>query len=223
MISLIFVHIFQSTLFRNPISKELSHNPEYPRSDPVLNVRRGRVLMMKSTQVSRVVCVCKNRRMPPETISHFTLQICQNSWRIGCVIPHCKLQCGITQPIIQLFWHICTRSRLRSRGASCFDTWSGRTGPSTTIRKKNEGESSYVRHVKIQLTSTQCNRVPFTSIQPTVCRASTKSPYYFRGVHPKRRIIIVKLKPICFAYVYVIAVLQGITFSPGRNYVKPQP
>ena len=25
------------------------------------------------------------------------------SRRIGCVIPLCKLQCGITQPIIQLF------------------------------------------------------------------------------------------------------------------------
>ena len=35
-------------------------------------------------------------------------QICQKSWRIGCAIPCCKLQCGITQPILRLFWHICT-------------------------------------------------------------------------------------------------------------------
>ena len=26
---------------------------------------------------------------------------------IGCVIPHCKLQCGIMQPILRPFWHIC--------------------------------------------------------------------------------------------------------------------
>ena len=36
-----------------------------------------------------------------------TIQICQKSRRIGCVIPHCNLQCGVTQPILQLFWHIC--------------------------------------------------------------------------------------------------------------------
>ena len=36
------------------------------------------------------------------------VQICQKIRRIGCVILRCKLQCGITQPILRLFWHICT-------------------------------------------------------------------------------------------------------------------
>ena len=36
------------------------------------------------------------------------LQICPKIRRIGCVIPPCNLQHGITQPILQLFWHICT-------------------------------------------------------------------------------------------------------------------
>ena len=31
------------------------------------------------------------------------LQICQKCRRIGCVIPHCKIQRGITQPILRLF------------------------------------------------------------------------------------------------------------------------
>ena len=30
-------------------------------------------------------------------------QICQKSRRVGCVIPHCKLQCGMTKPIFRLF------------------------------------------------------------------------------------------------------------------------
>ena len=37
-----------------------------------------------------------------------TVQICRKSQRIGCVISHCNLQCGITQPILRLFRHICT-------------------------------------------------------------------------------------------------------------------
>ena len=38
-------------------------------------------------------------------VSQFSteLQRRQKSRRIGCVIPPCKLQCGITQPILQLF------------------------------------------------------------------------------------------------------------------------
>ena len=35
------------------------------------------------------------------SMSH--VQICQKSRRIGCVIPHCNLHCGITQPILPLF------------------------------------------------------------------------------------------------------------------------
>ena len=35
------------------------------------------------------------------------VQICKKSRRIGCVIPYCKLQCGITQPTLRLFLHIC--------------------------------------------------------------------------------------------------------------------
>ena len=31
------------------------------------------------------------------------VQICQKSRGMGCVIRHCNLQCGITQPILQLF------------------------------------------------------------------------------------------------------------------------
>ena len=41
------------------------------------------------------------------------VQICQKSRRIGCVIPHCNLQRGFTQPILQLFGHICFLSRGR--------------------------------------------------------------------------------------------------------------
>ena len=41
---------------------------------------------------------------------HFcgSCKICQKWRRIGCVIPRSKLQRGITQPILKLFWHICT-------------------------------------------------------------------------------------------------------------------
>ena len=38
-------------------------------------------------------------------------QICQKSQRIGCMILCCKLQRGITQPILRLFWHICNKRR----------------------------------------------------------------------------------------------------------------
>ena len=31
------------------------------------------------------------------------LQICQKSRRIGCMIPHCNLQHGITQPFLRFF------------------------------------------------------------------------------------------------------------------------
>ena len=34
------------------------------------------------------------------------VQICQRNRRIGCVIPCCKLKCGITQPIHQLLFDI---------------------------------------------------------------------------------------------------------------------
>ena len=37
--------------------------------------------------------------------------MCPKSWRIGCVISHYNLQCGITQPILRPFWHICTSGR----------------------------------------------------------------------------------------------------------------
>ena len=43
---------------------------------------------------------------PNRRVRH-KLQTCQKSRRIGCVILHCKLQRGITQPIFQLFRHIC--------------------------------------------------------------------------------------------------------------------
>ena len=36
--------------------------------------------------------------------------MCQKSRRIGCVIPSCNLQCGITQPILRLCWLICIMS-----------------------------------------------------------------------------------------------------------------
>ena len=41
--------------------------------------------------------------------------VCQKSRGIGCVIPHCKLQHGITQPILWLFWHICMAHALHAR------------------------------------------------------------------------------------------------------------
>ena len=44
------------------------------------------------------------------------IQMCQQSRRIGGVILHCNLQCGITQPILLLFWHAstCTNYRMRN-------------------------------------------------------------------------------------------------------------
>ena len=44
---------------------------------------------------------------PGDLCHHRHVQICQKSQRIGCVIPLCKLQGGISQPILRLFWHIC--------------------------------------------------------------------------------------------------------------------
>ena len=41
---------------------------------------------------------------------------------IGCVIAHCNLQSGITQPILRLFWHICTYGS-NSTGLLC---WAGK-------------------------------------------------------------------------------------------------
>ena len=46
--------------------------------------------------------MCKTALSPNEN----RLQICQKSERISCVIPRCKLHCGITQPILRIFWHI---------------------------------------------------------------------------------------------------------------------
>ena len=34
------------------------------------------------------------------------VQKCEKIRRIGCIIPHCNLQHGITQPILQLFFYI---------------------------------------------------------------------------------------------------------------------
>ena len=38
--------------------------------------------------------------------SSASLHICQKSRRIGCVIPGCKLKCGLTQTIPPIFGHI---------------------------------------------------------------------------------------------------------------------
>ena len=45
---------------------------------------------------------------------------CQKSPRIGCVIPRCTLQCKITQPILWLFWHICTYNMI-THSTSSYD------------------------------------------------------------------------------------------------------
>ena len=42
-----------------------------------------------------------------EVLFRIMIQLCQKIWRIGCVTPPCKLQHGITQPILWHFWHIC--------------------------------------------------------------------------------------------------------------------
>ena len=46
--------------------------------------------------------------LPPLHRVPLPLQRIRGSWGIGCVIPRWNLQCGITQPILQRFWHICT-------------------------------------------------------------------------------------------------------------------
>ena len=46
----------------------------------------------------------------PLTYHRAEVQICQKSWRIGCVIPRCKLQCGIMQPILWLWRFILCES-----------------------------------------------------------------------------------------------------------------
>ena len=72
--------------------------------------------MISSFLLSLFVCFRPN---PPTLPAEMTLafyrqvgklfiQIRQKSRRIGCVIPRCKLKRRITQPILRLFWHICT-------------------------------------------------------------------------------------------------------------------
>ena len=46
--------------------------------------------------------------MHPVITRPIVLNICQKRWSEGCVILYCNLQCGITQPILRLFWHICS-------------------------------------------------------------------------------------------------------------------
>ena len=68
-----------------------------------------------------------------------TIQICQKSRRIGCVIPHCKLQHWIAQPILRLIWHICTYeftyfpNVLKSTGRHCTRAWMGRGDENSTM------------------------------------------------------------------------------------------
>ena len=42
------------------------------------------------------------------------------SQRIGCVIPHCYLQRWITQPILRIFWHICSSGTVKSHSCAMF-------------------------------------------------------------------------------------------------------
>ena len=44
---------------------------------------------------------------PEEKMQRTTYTDMSKRQRIGCVIPHYKLQCGITQPVPQCFGHIC--------------------------------------------------------------------------------------------------------------------
>ena len=60
-----------------PTLKEQIHNHDYPQSVPALKCEEGRRSVDDEKHagvtcggVGRSVCVCKNRRMPPETIPH---------------------------------------------------------------------------------------------------------------------------------------------------------
>ena len=45
---------------------------------------------------------------PTSNDAVLSVPICQKGRRIGCVIPQCNLRRGITQPITQIFRHICS-------------------------------------------------------------------------------------------------------------------
>ena len=49
----------------------------------------------------------QNRLLIRNNVDSLNVQICQKNQSIGCVIPRCKLKCGITQPFFWLLWHIC--------------------------------------------------------------------------------------------------------------------
>ena len=70
------------------------------------------------------------------------VQICQKSQRIGCVIPRCKLQCGITQPILRLFLHICNTPSIARQASLCLN----RSYSFEKVRRERP-RTSYSHHI----------------------------------------------------------------------------
>ena len=85
---------------------ELGSCPMSPLAGPQL--RRPRLVLGVAVRRRRGLRPGR-LHLPPRRASETTwvycVQICNKSQRIGCVIPHCKLQCGITQ--LHIFWHVC--------------------------------------------------------------------------------------------------------------------
>ena len=75
-------------------------------------------------------------------LSRVVVQTCQKSQRIGCVIPRCKLQCGITQPILRLFWHICSTPSIARQASLCLN----RSYSFEKVRRERP-RTSYSHHI----------------------------------------------------------------------------
>ena len=83
------------------------------------------LIMLRHATANALACLSS----PCHNLSRFhnLLLICQTSQRIGCVILHCNLQCGITQPILRLFF---TYLYLHgSTGSQSAQTWADRCKP----------------------------------------------------------------------------------------------
>ena len=60
------------------------------------------------TYFSRPPIDLRLQMLQTENIYETNYRHVKKVWSIGCVILRCNLQCGITQPILRFFWHLCT-------------------------------------------------------------------------------------------------------------------
>ena len=76
---------------RSSAQRRNSYLPRGGRSEPGQQQQRMRLRRRPQSRQSQVIDCVR---------AIYGLQICQTNRRIGCVIPRCKLQCWITQPIL---------------------------------------------------------------------------------------------------------------------------